>query len=394
MNRASRAGITVALGAVLAACGGVTPDAGGPGSPSTSASTAPPATSVLPWPSPSTSTLPTESTTSMLTEMQRWVDDDLVPGMTAAVVSPAGSWTGAVGLDGQGVTLEPTSGMALAHLTESFVAAEALLLAERGQLDLDAPASTYVPIPQLANGVTTRQLLGHRSGVNDPAPEAYSSVFTHPNAHWSTLRALAPVPRATGSPGEAFSEAEVNYLLAGLVVEKAAGRSTAKAIDGDLWTPLGLERLAFQDEQSLAEPIAGPGEDENLPADATGRPYLPFRSIVSATAAATGAAGDAQSVARWGYALYGAEVLAPKSVEQLTDFADDDGYGLATYDLTQGEWFRFSIDGVGLAGGITGYRSALVVYPRQQLSVAVLTPSTAEAIPYVKYLVNAGGLLE
>ena len=53
------------------------------------------------------------------------------------------------------------------------MAAEALLLAEQGELDLDAPASTYLPVPQLANGATMRHLLGHRAGIPDPGQEPY-----------------------------------------------------------------------------------------------------------------------------------------------------------------------------------------------------------------------------
>ena len=66
--------------------------------------------------------------------------------------------------------------MSLGHVTQTFVAAEALLLAERGRLDLDAPASSYVPVPQLANGATTRQLLAHRAGIPDPGSAPYGAV--------------------------------------------------------------------------------------------------------------------------------------------------------------------------------------------------------------------------
>ena len=394
MGTFTRTTAVLVTGMVLAACGGAEPGA----NPSASGPTSSPSPSstvgALPWPEPVDSALPADRAAAMLTVMQSWIDNGLVPGATAAVVTPGGTWSAAVGVDGQGEQLQPTSGMALAHLTQTFVAAEALFLAEQGRLDLDVPASTYLSIRHLANGATMRQLLAQRSGVPDPGAKPYASLYTEPTAHWSTAKALAPVPKSTAPPGGGFSENAANYLLAGLVIDKVTGRSTAAAIAADLWAPLGLARLAYQDEQTLPEPIAAPGEDLalDLPDGSTGHPYLPFRSWASATAAAQGVAGDATSVARWGYALYGGQVLTPASVAQLTDFGKD-GYGLATVDFTNDQWFKWNIDGYGIPGGVPGYRSALVVYPDHQVSIAILIPSGAEALPYVHYLVNAGQLL-
>jgi D-alanyl-D-alanine carboxypeptidase len=340
--------------------------------------------------------LPAERSTKMLAEMQRWVDKELMPGATAAVISPHGVWTAAVGVDGQAKPLEPTSGAALGHVTQTFVAAEALLLAEQGKLDLDAPARRYVPVPQLANGATTRQLLSHRAGIPDPGFGPYAAVFTDTDAHWSPRKYLEPVARATAAPGQKFYEDSTNYVLAGLVVAKASGRGTAAAVDADLWTPLGLERLAFQDEQTLPEPIAAPGEDKEVPGNQSGRPYLPYRSIASAIAAAQGAAGDAASMAQWGYALYGGQVLNADSVAQMLDFDQPDGkrFGLGTIDFTAPNWTQWHIEGYGMRGGMPGYRSVLAVYPEQHMSIAILTPSTVDVLPYVRYLVSAGSLLQ
>ncbi|MFL6151752.1 MAG: serine hydrolase domain-containing protein [Ornithinibacter sp.] len=327
--------------------------------------------------------------------MQRWVDKELMPGATAAVVSPEGTWAAAVGVDGQGKKLEPASGLALGQVTQTFVAAEAMLLAEQGKLDLDAPASTLVPVPQLANGATTRHLLSHRAAVPEPKGDPYAAVFTAPDAAWSAEQFLKPVPESTAPPGKTFAENPANYVLAGLVVEKVSGRSAADAVEADLWTPLGLQRLAYQDAQQLPEPIAAPGEDEDLPDGQSGRPYLPFRSFASAIAASHGVAGDAASVARWGYDLYGGQILKPASVAQLIDFDHPDGrrYGMATIDFTSRNWDQYSIDGYGMRAATPGYRSVLAVYPDHHLSVAILTPSAVDVLPYVRFIVNAGSLL-
>jgi D-alanyl-D-alanine carboxypeptidase len=395
MGTCTRAGAAALLVVALAACTGPdtadreTSPAAASGSSTASLSSA------LPWPAAPTSTLAADRASKMVAEMQRWVDKELMPGATAAVVSPEGTWAAAVGVDGQGTKLEPTSGLALGQVTQTFVAAEALLLAEQAKLNLDAPAAKLVPVAQLANGATTRHLLSHRAAVPEPSGDPYAAVFTAPDTAWSAEQFLEPVPKATAPPGKTFAENPANYVLAGLVVEQASGRTAADAIKADLWTPLGLQRLAYQDAQQLPEPIAAPGEDEDLPNGQTGRPYLPFRSFVSAIAASHGVAGDAASVATWGYDLYGGQILKPASVAQLIDFDYPDGrrFGMATIDFTGRNWDQYSIDGYGMRAATPGYRSVLAVYPAHHLSVAILTPSAVDVLPYVRFIVNAGSLL-
>jgi CubicO group peptidase (beta-lactamase class C family) len=84
-----------------------------------------------------------------------------------------------------------------------------------------------------------RQLLSQRARIPDPGAKPYTTVHTAPDAHWTPVRALAPVPTLTATPGGAFSEDVANYVLAGLVLDKVTGQSTASAIDSDLWTPPG-----------------------------------------------------------------------------------------------------------------------------------------------------------
>jgi D-alanyl-D-alanine carboxypeptidase len=352
----------------------------------------------LPWPAPPTTSLPDDLAPTLQAELTRWVDAGYLPGVTAAVVSPDGVWSGAAGVDGLGSKLQSESGMALGTITQTFTAAELMLLAEQGVLDLDAAASTYLPVRQLANGATVRQLLSHRSSVPDPEADGsdpYAHVNSETDAHWSPERFLEPVAKATKAPGRTFSPHCINYVLLGQIIEKVSGRAPAVALREDLWEPLGLSRLAYQDEQRLAAPVAAPGEDEDLPKDASGKPFQPFRSVASMLSSCAGVAGDAESVARWGYELYGARSLTAESVAQITDFDDGDGFGLGTSDFTTSYWQRWGIDGVGHLGDeMPGYRAVLAVYPSIRLSVAVLSPSSVDTVPFVRYLVTAGSLTD
>jgi D-alanyl-D-alanine carboxypeptidase len=284
--------------------------------------------------------------------------------------------------------------MALGSITKTFTAAEVMHLAEDSVIELDSPASRYAAVPQVANGVTVRELLAQRASIPDPGEGPYSGVLKDLDRHWTVDEYLAPVGKATEKAGGRFYYDNTNFVLLGLVVTKASGRDVASAVRTDLWEPLGLGRLAWQDAQRLPPPLAQPGKDDLVKAPIPVTGYLPFRSLAAAVGAAGGVAGDAPSVARFGYELYGGHVLQPRSIAEMTDFDDGDGYGLGTRDFTAGGYARWNINAVGHDGSTVGYRSVLAVFRERHVSVAVLTPSTVDTVPYVQYLVKAGRLLE
>ena len=387
----TRAALVAVAGVLLASCS-AGPRAPSVASPSDAISATGAVTSGqgLPWPAPPERPLPDEVSAGLRAEVDRWIDDRLLPGVTVAVVTPDGTWSGAAGVDGAGTPLRPDSGMALASITKTFTAAEVMLLAERGLVDLDAPASRYVPEPQVANGVTVRQLLAQRALLGQADEAAWDDVDVHLDRHWSPEEAIAPVPTSTSTPGRAFRYDNANYVVLGQVIAKVTGEDVATVIRRDLATPLGLDRLAYQDAERLAAPLARPGagEDGIRPPDG---PYLPMRSVASAFGAAAGMAGDAATVARWGYQLYGGLLLRPSSVEQMTDFGDGDGYGLGTFDYSDTQFGGNSVEAVGHLGVLEGYRTVLAVFPTRRLSIAVLTPSDVESLGYVRRLLRAGG---
>jgi CubicO group peptidase (beta-lactamase class C family) len=105
-------------------------------------------------------------------------DSTRMPGVTAAVLSPGGAWTGAAGVDGAGTPLVPEAMTDIGSVTRTVTAAEVLLLADQHRLDLDAPASTYLDHPLLASGPTVRQLFSHTSGIPTSSPRTCSTPST------------------------------------------------------------------------------------------------------------------------------------------------------------------------------------------------------------------------
>ena len=79
-------------------------------------------------------------------------------------------------------------------------------------------------------------------------------------------------------------------------------------------------------------------------------------------------AADAESVARWGYLLYGGLLLGPASLRAMLPTSTG-GYGLGTGST---RLTYHALRAVGHQGELPGYSSALGVQRDNALSVAVL----------------------
>lgn len=346
----------------------------------------------MPFPPVPVGQLPAEQATALGTEMQRWVDIELLSGVTVAVVTQDGVWSGAAGVDGEETVLVPEAGMAIASITKTFIAAEVMRLAEAGRVDLDAAASTYLEHPQTANGATVRELLSMRSGIVEPPGEVFEPLETDFERHWEPQDMLALYATRPREPGRRVDYQNANYVLLGLIVEEVTGAPLPQVLRRELWEPQGLTRIAYQDAEALPPPLARPGPDDGyLPDDVPAGPYLPWRSLASAAGAAGGIAADAPTVARWGYHLYGGLVLGAEASREMRESPGDGWYGLGTWRVGDNRW---GVEVVGHLGELPGYRTVLAVLPEQRVSIAIIfTTGSAETAPYVPLLAKAAGLL-
>jgi CubicO group peptidase (beta-lactamase class C family) len=332
------------------------------------------------WPAPADRALPADQGAALQDTLADWVAGGEVSGATAAVVTADGSWSGAAGVDGTGAALRPDSAMGLASITKTFVAAEVLLLSEQDRVDLDAPLTDYVEVPFDDGGATVRQVLGMLSGFPEMPWDAWAEIVNEdPERHITPADMLALVPPGApgkGAVGQVQEYNNLNYVLLGPLIEQAGGDPWHEAVRRDLLEPAGLDRIRVQDGERpvppVAWPVATPDDGDAAFGPDQGGGYLPSRAGASAAGAAGGMAGDAPSVARWAYLLYGGHVLPPSLVAEMTEGeGPDDGYGLGT--------MRWELDGeltVGHGAIIPGYHGIVTVDPDSATSVAVLVPQS------------------
>ena len=226
-----------------------------------------------------------------------------------------------------------------------------------------------------------RQLLSHTSGIPDYAThDLMTALRADPTRSWTADQVLsyaATVPQA--GPPDPLSMSD--YLLLGLLIEKITGLGYAAAVQRDLLSGNGDDRIVVQDAQQPSPPLAAPNRPDGLVPD---RHFLPNRAIASAGGAATGIAADAAALARWGYRLYGGQVLSPAGTTALSTPVTD-GYGLGTLIVGDGgpqALPDYRLGGIGAIGHpglfVPGYQATLLVVPHDQISVAVLTVAPSE----------------
>jgi CubicO group peptidase (beta-lactamase class C family) len=124
--------------------------------------------------------------------------------------------------------------------TKGWTAVCALLLWERGELDIDAPVADVWPEFAAAGkqSITTRQLLSHQAGL-----PAFDDPMTIEECHdlaCVTARLAAQTPR--WEPGTAHGYHAITYgWLVGEVVRRVSGRTVGRFFAEEVAQPLGLD---------------------------------------------------------------------------------------------------------------------------------------------------------
>jgi len=161
--------------------------------------------------------------------------------------------------------------------SKTMAALGALILADRGVLDLDAPVATYWP--EFGAGgkekVLVRHVLGHTAGL----PVWTEPVRTEQLYDWATMTKLLAEQVPASEPGEvgAYHALTQGYLI-GEVVRRVTGRSLAAFFAEEVAGPLGADfhlGLAAEHDRRVAPIIPAPARAAELRAWGSGNPPLP-----------------------------------------------------------------------------------------------------------------------
>ncbi len=248
-------------------------------------------------------------------------------------------------------------------------------LVERGDLDLDAPVTRYLPDFQPGNSfgkpITLRQMMAHRSGlVREPPVGNYFDP---------TLPSLAQMVQSLNrtelvyAPGTHTKYSNAAIGTVGYVLERTQKEPFARYLKRTVLTPLGMDHSAFEPEPALMKELTQAlmwtyqGREFRAPTFELG--MAPAGSMYSTVQDL----GHFLSVLFAGGKGPHGMVVKPQTLQQMwtPQFAaasSKEGFGIG-FMLGQLNGHRR----IGHGGAIYGFSTELAALPDEKLGVVVLS---------------------
>jgi CubicO group peptidase (beta-lactamase class C family) len=155
----------------------------------------------------------------------------------------------------------------LASLTKVVATtAMAMILYERGLLDLEAVLTAIVPEFAGASDdhdsrrreVTLRMLLAHSSGL-----PAYEKLFLRAKTREDLLQAAFTTPLAA-PPGARAEYSDIGFIILGVVLERLADESLDVFCQREIFGPLGMTHTTFNPADTLKNSIPPTSDDRTF----------------------------------------------------------------------------------------------------------------------------------
>jgi D-alanyl-D-alanine carboxypeptidase len=269
-----------------------------------------------------------EETQARLQQLADGVVDAGVPGTILLLRDSSETWRVASGVANRatGEPVHPDDRIRIASITKTMVAVVVLELADEGKLRLDDTAHAWLGGLVSDRRITIRDLLAHTSGLADYTDEGFLRLAPH----WPPQRLAAYAVRRPrlSSPGSRFAYASTNYVLLGLIVERAAGAELGLELRRRIFEPLALRRTTFSPSALTGSYVHGYRASQHQ-GIVTGH----LADVSANSAAGAWAAGAVVStvddVARFFNALLHGRLLRPSLLRAMrTPIAEPRRYGL------------------------------------------------------------------
>jgi CubicO group peptidase (beta-lactamase class C family) len=252
----------------------------------------------------------------------------------------------------------------------------AMLLYQRGLLDLDMPAMAIVPEfitdDSRRREVTLRMLLAHSSGL-----PAYEKLFLRWKTRDQLLTAAFTTPLAS-EPGAKAEYSDIGFIILGIALERLVDESLDRFTQREVFGPLGMLQTAFNPPGSWRDAIVPTVDDKTFRHRIIqGEVQDENASILGGVAGHAGVFSTVEDLATFAHVMLtgGAPILRPETIEVFTrrESAPNNtsralGWDTPSAPSQSGRYLS------NRAFGHLGYTgTSLWIDPERQLSIVLLT---------------------
>ncbi|WP_223692981.1 serine hydrolase domain-containing protein [Leifsonia poae] len=301
----------------------------------------------------------------------------------------SGSWVSGLGTTTAKGTTPVSADMnfRIAQNTMPMTCTVLLGLVDDGTVRLDDAVSKYLPGMVGVDGITLRELCQNTSGVGDYASELAAEFVANPTREWPQLELVSDgiAAKPFGKPGEKYGLSATNFVLLGMALQNASGKSWTDLYNTYVFGRLGMNGTSLPSDAQVTVPGAHP-TGYVTPLDAAGarvceKPTAMPELSPSMGWTAMGVVSNVSDLKSFVQALATGALVSGTSAKAqangITIGASWQKYGLGTLMLGP---LR------GNVGAVPGYLSAMFSDPTSGLTVVVALNNSTPGVAFIQAL--------
>ncbi len=303
--------------------------------------------------------------------VEKMVEENEIPGL-AVTVSKGGEivWSEGFGWAEieQGIPANPSkTKFRIGSISKPLATAALGILMDVGKIGLDIPVQEYVPtFPEKRWAITTRQVAGHTAGIRH-----------YKNQEWLSAKRYLTVLEGLQifqddsllfEPGTDYNYSSYGFNLLSAIIEGAASKEFLAYMQNNVFDPIGMENTIADYTDSLIVNRAG------CYSMSGGKIINAAYVDNSYKWAGGGFLSTSEDLVKFGNAMLYNTIISEETTTIMTTSqklanGKETGYGIG--------WFvdknDFERPYFGHAGGSVGGRCELVIFPKEELVVAITT---------------------
>jgi len=270
------------------------------------------------------------------------------------------------------IKISSTSVFNICSISKEFVSFSLLLLEEQGKLNLDDTVQTYLPdFPEYDAPVTIRHFINHTSGIRDVKKLIQlkgKNIFD--NLEPEEVYTLIKHQKALEfSPGDKFAWSNSDYFILSMIIEKVSGQSLKTFTQEHIFGPLGMKNTLFYDDNTDLIKNRVFSYNKKNAEDGFDNVIMRFHLVGS-----FGAYSTIEDLFLWDQNFYknklgkgGQKIIKNMHEEGLLNNSESSGYAHSV-KINNYKGLKTVEHG----GSFAGYRSVILRFPDERVSVIIL----------------------